>query len=72
MAHAERRTGSDRRTGDRRNAGAEHDVTRIEHENLFAAVAEIAKAAQRLEGQLRQVLARLDALEREHRIRTGV
>ena len=72
MADAERRTGSDRRNGERRSAGAEHDVTRIEHENLFAAVAEIAKAAQRLEGQLRHVVARIDALERERQLRTSV
>ena len=59
----ERRRG-ERRRGDRRiNPGAAVDVTRLEHENLLGAVAEILRSIRRIEGELQKQSERLGRLE---------
>ncbi len=63
MSEQERRRGEERRRRERRTAGAALDVSRVEHENLFSAVAELARATQRIEAQIRLLHTRLDALE---------
>jgi len=69
----ERRRG-ERRRGDRRiNPGAAVDVTRLEHESLLGAVAEILRSIRGIEGELQKQSERLGRVETdlEGIVRTG-
>ena len=54
----------DRRIGERRLTGSEVDVSRVEHENLFRQVDEVLRRVKRIELELGQHHARIEALER--------
>jgi len=56
---------TDRRQAQRRTAGASLDVTRIEHENLYQKVEEVARALHRVEHELHSHGRRITALEDE-------
>jgi len=62
----ERRRALRRRNDDRRAAGAAVDVTRIEHENLYDQGGQILRTLQRIDGELRELAARVRRLEGEH------
>jgi hypothetical protein len=53
----------ERRIADRRLTGSALDVSRVEHENLFRQVDEVLRRIARMELELCQHGARLEALE---------
>jgi hypothetical protein len=58
---------AERRIGDRRLTGSALDVSRLEHENLFRQVDEVLRRITRMELELREQEARLEALENARR-----
>ena len=54
---------AERRVGDRRLTGSAMDVSRLEHENLFRQVDEVLRRVARMELELHQHDARIEALE---------
>jgi hypothetical protein len=55
--------GTERRRSDRRITGSATDVSRIEHENLFRQVDEVLRRVARIELELHQHEARIEAIE---------
>jgi hypothetical protein len=53
----------ERRVGERRLTGSALDVSRVEHENLFRQVDEVLRRITRIERELCEQGARLEALE---------
>lgn len=52
-----------RRFGERRLTGSEVDVSRVEHENLYRQVDQVLRRVKRIELELAQHHAKIDALE---------
>ena len=54
---------TERRSSERQVTGSAMDVSRIEHENLFRQVDEVLRRVARVELELRQQDARIEAIE---------